>query len=183
MIMKGRAPLHLPGAGLLCLAVLAAASLPAWAASEQQPPAPPVPVVVQSEPPKPPSPATVPVPAVRVRQLRQAQPTSPPQPVPKVVTPRTVKFASVDVKRQANLPADGRQLLERFDADRTAIEREADQKVEALRAELVKTLENLQAEYTKAGKLDEALAVREYLRIGPPQTSRYYFIRYKDKGK
>ena len=180
MIMKGRAPLHLPGAGLLCLAVLAAASLPAWAASEQQPPAPPVPVVVQSEPPKPPSPAVVPVPAVRVREARQAQPP-PPQPVPKVVPLRTAKYVTVDVKRQANLPADGRQLLDRFEADRTAIEREADQKVEALRAELVKTLENLQAEYTKAGKLDEAVAIRDYLRTGPPETSRIHYVRYRGK--
>ena len=87
----------------------------------------------------------------------------------------------MDVKRQANLPADGRQLLDRFEADRTAIEREIDQRVEARRAELVKTLENLQAQYTKAGKLDEALAIREYLRTGPPRTRQHYFIKYSGK--
>ena len=131
-----------------------------------------------------PSPAVVPVP-VRASAPGPSGPTA--SPAAAGAQGRHTAHRGICVggrKRRANLPADGRQLLERFEADRTAIEREADQKVEALRAEFVKTLENLQAEYTKAGKLDEALAIREYLRIGPPQTSRYYFVKYsKDKEK
>ena len=184
MIMKGRAPLHLPGAGLLCVALLGAASLPAWAASGQQPPptpqAPAVPVV-QSEqsnpPPPPPKPATASVP---VKGVRQGTPPAPPPPPPKVVAPREHMLVSVRARTAESLPADGRQLVDQFDADRTAIEREADQKVEALRADIVKKLEGLQQEYAKAGKLDEAVAIRDFLRSGLPRTGRYT-IRYQGK--
>jgi len=36
--------------------------------------------------------------------------------------------------------------------------------VEARRAELVKALQAMQDQYTKAGKLDEAVAIRDYIR-------------------
>jgi hypothetical protein len=68
------------------------------------------------------------------------------------------------VDRIGSLPADGQELAKAFNADVEAIEREADQKIEARRDALVKALEALQDEHTKAGRLDEALAIRNYLR-------------------
>jgi len=74
--------------------------------------------------------------------------------------------AIVKWSRDTDLPADGQELLKKFDADREAIEQEADKKVEARRAEFVKALEALQDQYTKAGKLDEAVAIRDYIKAG-----------------
>lgn len=180
MIMKGRVPLQLRWGGLLCLALMAAATLPAWAASQQPPPPPPpVPVVVPAEPQNPPPPPPPPPPAPRARSVRQIPPPPRP-PTPRIVELPNTEALTVYVQR-ADLPADGRQLLEGFETDRAAIQKEADQKVAARRAELVKALEDLQAQYTKAGKLDDALAIREYLRTGLPRTGYRYVIRRDPK--
>lgn len=68
------------------------------------------------------------------------------------------------VPRSATLPAEGQQLLTQFDADSTQIQQEASRRIEDRRLSLIKQLEALQDQYTKAGKLDEAIAVRNYLR-------------------
>ena len=185
MIMKGRTSLRLPWVGLCCLGLVAAATLPAWATAPQQmpPPPPPAPVVTVSK--------QVPPPAVKVQKMA---------PPPKVVVskddvivryepaqkapqrPTAVKVApmprlyAVNVRKEA-LPADGQQLLEALDADLKAIQEEADQKTEARRASAVKALEALQEQYTKAGKLDEAVAIRDYLRAGGPG-SKFPYARY-----
>jgi hypothetical protein len=44
------------------------------------------------------------------------------------------------------------------------IQQDADKKVEARRAEYVKALQALQDQYAKAGKLDEAVAIRDYVK-------------------
>src|SRR5688572_27546701 len=67
MIMKGRSSLRLPWVGLCCLALVAAATLPAWASAPPQPPPAPVPVVIQEPAPPPPTPA-----------MRQVPPPPPP---------------------------------------------------------------------------------------------------------
>ena len=72
------------------------------------------------------------------------------------------------IVRAPNLPAEGTALVDGFAADREAIEREVAERIEARRLELVASLERLQDEYTKAGKLDEAVAVRDFLRAGLP---------------
>lgn len=66
------------------------------------------------------------------------------------------------------MPADGQELVKGFDAQREAIQKEVDQKIAANRAAVIKALEDLQDKYTKAGKLDEAVAIRDYLRAGGP---------------
>jgi hypothetical protein len=68
----------------------------------------------------------------------------------------------------SGLPAQGRQLLEGFEADRDAIQEEAEQKIAARREAVVQALQDLQDQLTKAGQLDEAVAVRDYLRAGGP---------------
>ncbi|MGE5834527.1 MAG: M56 family metallopeptidase [Acidobacteriota bacterium] len=174
MIMKGRAPLHLSRAGLLALALIAAATLPAWATgSSQQAPPPPAAPVVQPKP----SPQETPAPPLPPAVERQVKPELPPPPPPQPTRNRQVTIAGVPVQGrqsvvwivdESNLPADGRQLIEGFDNERKAIRAEADRKIDERREALVKALQNLQEQYTKAGKLDEAVAIRDYLRAGGP---------------
>jgi beta-lactamase regulating signal transducer with metallopeptidase domain len=188
MIMKGRSSLRLPWAGLCSLAIVGAASLPAWASASQQPPPPPPPapvVVTQKAPPSPPTPR------IQNEVVRKASPPPPPpravvgktftlhgtrQPVPPVVI-QSRKGEYTYTLHRKGLPEDGEKLLESFDTDSKAIQEEANRKMEERRASAVKALEALQEQYTKAGKLDEAVAIRDFLRSGGPgypyQTVRY----------
>jgi beta-lactamase regulating signal transducer with metallopeptidase domain len=184
MIMKGRTALRLPGAGVCCLAFVAAATLPAWASAPQQPPPLPArpPVATQL----PPSPPPTPAPAVKEIQQpprvveRQTPPVrkmpAPPPPVVIAIQPNAKYAVTV---RKNNLPAEGLKLVETMEADQKAIQDEAAQKVDARRAAAVKELEALQEQFTKAGKLDEAVAIRDYLRAGGPGANP--FFRYAIK--
>jgi hypothetical protein len=84
---------------------------------------------------------------------------------------------NLTVRVQPPLPDGGQQLLDGFTSDREAIQREADQKIQARREALVKAFEALQEEYTKAGKLDEAIAIRNYLRAGLPGVDGRTLVR------
>jgi beta-lactamase regulating signal transducer with metallopeptidase domain len=168
MIMKGRASLRMPIAALLTLLLTAAATLPAWATgSQQQAPPPParvrVPVAPRVEVLPAPRPAVqVPVAPVRVTPAPQQTP-------PRRVLDLTVSARTLIVRiDDSGLPAQGRQLLEGFEADRDAIQEEAEQKIAARREAVVQALQDLQDQLTKAGQLDEAVAVRDYLRAGGP---------------
>jgi len=77
----------------------------------------------------------------------------------------------------AKLPAEGQQLREKFDADREVIQQDADKKVEARRADYVKALQALQDQYAKAGKLDEAVAIRDYVKALEAGLDRRVLIR------
>jgi beta-lactamase regulating signal transducer with metallopeptidase domain len=189
MIMKGRAPLRLPFVGLFCLALVAAATLPAWATASQQappPPPPPAPAVRQVPPPPPPRPLAPAVrvdPATRARtavRVSRQNPPPPPQParVRTVAVPVLREQLRVRVTAQpANLTPEGQQLVEAFEKDRAAIQQEADKKVESRREAAVKALEALQDQYAKAGKLDEAVAIRDFLRAGGPGKNLTYVLR------
>jgi len=208
MIMQGRAPLRLSIAGLVAVAVMALATLPAWATGQQQTtPVPVSPAVVpqQSTPstvkPVTVQPTTAPAPAqtgtpivvkpvtapASMKSIQTVAPVTVVQqgtlkPVMVTTTPEAgwhtgdYWIASPQVKVQhpsmvhlnsgGDLPADGQELLKKFDADREAIQQEADKKVEARRADFVKALQALQDQYTKAGKLDEAVAIRDYIKAG-----------------
>jgi beta-lactamase regulating signal transducer with metallopeptidase domain len=178
MIMKGRAPLRLSKAGLLALALIAAATLPAWAtgSSQQTPPPPPPPPVAPSVKPKP-LPQETPAPPLPPVYQLQVKPEILPPPPPPPMRNRQATVAGrpvparppvVWIVDESNLPADSRQLVEGFDNERKAIRAEADRKIDERREALVKALQNLQEQYTKAGKLDEAVAIRDYLRSGGP---------------
>jgi hypothetical protein len=88
-----------------------------------------------------------------------------PTQAPKIVSvaPRTYRI-TLDVK----LPAEGQQIVQTYDADVTAIYKEIEAKVEVRRQATIKSLEALQDQLAKAGKLDEAVAIRDYLRSGGP---------------
>jgi hypothetical protein len=68
----------------------------------------------------------------------------------------------------SDLPSDGLQLVEAFDTDRQAILTETERRLAERREAVIKALTDLQEQYTKAGKLDEAVAIRDYLRAGGP---------------
>ena len=209
MIMKGRAPLRLPWAGLFAIALMAATTLPAWATGGQQPPqapqaprsvAPQQPAPAQAATPKPPAPSpaarattpSTPVPAQAAkpstpspasRVTTAIAPASPqtPRPSPaqdvKVAVPRPVKISGAMAQGRftlfhdgSQLPEDGQKLLKTFDSDRDAIQQEADRKVEARKEALMKELQALQDQYAKSGKLDEAVAIRDYIRGGGPNS-------------
>jgi len=174
MIMQGRASLRLTRIGLLGLALAGAATMPGWAAASQDPPtpqtAPPAPAVVQT--PRPAVPVLRRTTPATTRQVRPPAQSPKPVLVP-VQVPPTSRQLHVYVEPVGNLPADGQELVKAFESDRDAIQREVEEKIAARREALVKSLEALQDQYTKAGKLDEALAVRDYLRAMADGRMRY----------
>ena len=75
-----------------------------------------------------------------------------------------------------SLPADGQELLRGFDSDVNAIQKDADAKIAARQDALVRALQDLQEKYTKAGKLDEAIAIRDAIRaLQAGRTSLVYY--------
>jgi hypothetical protein len=181
MIMQGRAPLRLTRVGLLSLAFAAALVLPGWAAPQSAPPPPPPPAApervqtAQTPPPPPPAPATAPR-----RATRQDPPPPPPPPPP----PHGLRVAKktpdgksywVTIGPQT-LPADGQDLVKAFHADLDAIQSEAEQKSNARRDQLIKALQALQEEHTKAGRLDQAVAIRDYLQYGQPHLLGWNYL-------
>jgi beta-lactamase regulating signal transducer with metallopeptidase domain len=176
MIMKGRAPLRLPWAGLCALGLMASATLPAWATSPQQQTPPPAaaPVVVVAPP-------QVKVPPAQVKREKPVlvEIKAKPVKVRQSADLEIVKAAKSRLLRVklAELPADGQQLLDRYSADLDAIQEEAARKIEARREALLKSLQDLQEQYTKAGKLDEAVAIRDYIKAGLPGTDNVRVIK------
>ena len=223
MIMKGRVPLRLPLAGVFTIALVAAATLPAWATGQQAAPQA-VPAVVQAVPANPTVPLPGPqgpVPMVPVIQsvpaapMPAVKPSTSPQPalvpvlMPTQVAPQAktpppaaqsktaqppsrAKQATAPEWVQAqkawyfrndeSLPAEGKQLVTTYDADVAAIYKEIEAKVEARRQAAIKSLEALQEQFTKAGKLDEAVAIRDYLRAGGPQGHGTFTYSFFKKG-
>ncbi len=183
MIMKGRAALKLPASGLVTLALLAAATLPTWATGAQTQ-APSTWTIAVTAPP-PPASSSQPtslsktdsrlvVREITVANDPQAQAAPPPPPPPPPRKP--VEFEKSISKGERvyrltklkPLPTEGEQLLQAFERDVEEIRREVERKSEARREALVKELEALQDKYSKAGQLDEAVAIRDYLRSGQP---------------
>ena len=214
MIMKGRAPLRLPLAGALTIALAAAATLPAWATGQQSPPpaapatpaqtlpavrpqAPPSVVRPAQDSPRRARTAVPPTVAIAVPdQTRPAPPPPPPAPAvspqdkrvvrtqnapPKVISVEPAKDVKYVVRLTTKLPAEGQQLVETYDADVALIYKEIEGKVDARRLAVIKALESLQDQFTKQGKLDEAVAIRDYLKAGGPPASASLF-RFVNKG-
>lgn len=177
MIMKGRTSLRLPVAGLCTLALIAAATLPAWATSPQAPPQPPLPPVVAVPQAPPPAPASrpqdpPPPPPVLRQGLRQAAPVNVQVKTPTPAAQRTLRVAVKPPARPAvlMLPNEGRVLVVAFDKEREAILATALQQITQRHDATIKALEALQDQFARDGKLDEAIAIRDYLRAGGPRT-------------
>jgi beta-lactamase regulating signal transducer with metallopeptidase domain len=158
MIMKGQSPLRLSATGVLAIALLAGATLPTWASGSQTS-ARPVIAAISPLPPAPSVSVTMAPVDIGVGEPSPRQTTPPPPPPP----PQPSKRMVWKVKG-APLPADGEQLVNAFNDDMDRLRRELAEKTAARRNALVESLQALQDKYTKAGQLDEALQVREYLR-------------------
>jgi hypothetical protein len=104
-------------------------------------------------------------------------PPKPPTPSPVRVLAVPSRKLTVYVSDRTKLPAEGQTLLDAFEKDREAIQLEAEKRVEARREGAVKALEALQDQLAKAGKLDEAVAIRDYLRAGGPGSNVRYAIK------
>ena len=217
MIMKGRAPLRLPWAGLIALAIVAVATLPAWATGngDDQQPAPaaqvaqkptptptpaPAPATTQVKPQPEPKPATAVAPTRHVtptptatthvavpveRHVQVTRTPGPPRPVEVTPWPQGQVPVWTDPQHRPTftfftnptaLTEEGQKLVESFTSAREAIQKEADAKVESERQAVIKRLQALQDEYAKAGKLDEAVAIRDYLKAGGPSDQKYTWV-------
>ncbi len=75
-----------------------------------------------------------------------------------VPTPGTVTPAA------SQLPSDALGLLNRYERDKAAIQHEAGQKIRERRQKLIEELKPLQDKYTREGKLDQAVAIRDLIR-------------------
>jgi hypothetical protein len=64
----------------------------------------------------------------------------------------------------AQLPDDALQLVEHFQAESATIQQQAEQKLRHVRREVVAELKPLMTNYAREVKLDEAVAVRDYIR-------------------
>jgi hypothetical protein len=62
------------------------------------------------------------------------------------------------------LPGDAKELLADYESDLVAIQKRAEEEKRTRRAALAADLEDLQAKYTKAGDLDQAVAIRDVVR-------------------
>ena len=62
------------------------------------------------------------------------------------------------------LPADAADLLAAFEEDAEALRFEAERKIQKEKLALIKQLQALQDKYTRAAKLDEAVAIRDRIR-------------------
>jgi hypothetical protein len=63
-----------------------------------------------------------------------------------------------------DLPADAKEEIDQFRREAARIGADAEAKIAAKKADLVKRLRALQTKYTKEGKLDEAVAIRDRVR-------------------
>jgi beta-lactamase regulating signal transducer with metallopeptidase domain len=181
MIMKGRTSLRLTSVGICSLVVVAAAALPTWAASpqESQPPAA-APVMVppaSAASPAQPVPQAVAAPRSRPMSVPPTVMQAPTRRPPAAQRPTAAPseppvFAGTYLGRgranTANLPEAARALAEAFEKDQQAYQEEMMRNTAARRQRFNAEMQGLQDELTKAGKLDEAVAVRDYLRAGTP---------------
>jgi hypothetical protein len=66
---------------------------------------------------------------------------------------------------QAQLPGEARKLVEQFESQSAEIQNAADRNIHKLRRQLIRALKPMQDEYTREAKLDEAVAVRDCIRM------------------
>jgi hypothetical protein len=119
-----------------------------------QQPKPVVPVTVVA----PPAVEAVPVPVV------VTEPAGTPQDRRVVLTPAESPQFVYFHQAKDQLPDDAMKLVQKFEQQQADARKEMEARLGAQRDELVKQLQALQDSYTKAGKLDEAVAIRDRIR-------------------
>lgn len=164
MIMRGRVPFRLSRLGYVSIALVTIAALPAVA---QQSAAPPDQRVVPTE--------VRPDPAVHQRlqqlglevapeQARTAERRPAQTHDEELVALGLRQRVAVDRRQAAALPEDAKKLIDQFGTDEDKILKDADAAIAEKRDQTIKQLQALQDAQTKAGHLDEALAIRSSIR-------------------
>jgi len=87
-------------------------------------------------------------------------------PMPAIMEEPLGRFpvAPVAVAPAPQLPDDAEQLIDKFEAESTAIHKVANRKIAELRRKAIADLKPLQDNLTREKKLDEAVAIRDYVR-------------------
>jgi hypothetical protein len=85
-------------------------------------------------------------------------------------------LASQTTARGDELPSDAATRLKEFEAEAEAIRKKADAEIQALRDKLLADLRAMLGAYTRAGKLDEAVAIRERIRQLQAVTDKYLIL-------
>jgi beta-lactamase regulating signal transducer with metallopeptidase domain len=157
MIMQDRVPVRLSRVAAVSLMLAAAATLPVWAArmapdaGQQAKPIVPVTVVAPAVGQTAPAPVVVTEPAVAQDGWMVTRP------VEHWLGGRLELVAD-------QLPEDARKLVQTFEQQQAEARKEMEARLATQRDALVKQLQALQDSYTKAGKLDEAVAIRDRIR-------------------
>jgi beta-lactamase regulating signal transducer with metallopeptidase domain len=193
MIMNGRASLRLPSAGLLALALLAAATLPAWATGTADDSPQPTQAAQTLAPEKTQAEQTKPKPVLKseskvkpvIKQNKTATYTLSLKPQDQWHAKWIQKGGEFErywfhVKPEA-LTDEGQKLVSDYSSDLEAIQKEMQAKLAARREAVIQSLQALQDQYTKAGKLDEAVAIRDYLKAGGPARSGDFSVFFREK--
>jgi hypothetical protein len=71
---------------------------------------------------------------------------------------------SDDAKGLSTLPSDAAKRIKKFEGEAEVIQKKAEADIKARKDELIEDLKALQETYNKAGKLDEAAAIRDRIR-------------------
>jgi hypothetical protein len=89
-------------------------------------------------------------------------------PGPRIVVEQTAApGASMNIADpiRSQLPRETLALVERFETHSSEIQRVANSKIGTLRRQLIETLQPMQDAYTRQAKLDEAVAIRDCIRV------------------
>jgi hypothetical protein len=82
----------------------------------------------------------------------------------RLLTCGVVALALALPARTADVPADARGLIDDFDKETKALKEKADREIKDKRDKLIERLKQLQDTYTRAGKLEEAVAIRDKIK-------------------
>lgn len=86
------------------------------------------------------------------------------------MTRSNVAIDDISLQGASALPGDVLDQIRAFEADAREIQQKADAKIKARRQQLIRDLQVLQDTYTKAGKLDEAVGIRDRIQQLKAQT-------------
>lgn len=86
------------------------------------------------------------------------------------MTRSNLAIDDISLQGASSLPSDVLDRIREFEADAREIQQKADAKIKARRQQLIRELQVLQDTYTKAGKLDEAVGIRDRIQQLKAQT-------------
>jgi len=143
VIMRDRVPLRLPRFGLVCLLFLAAAAVPTLAQQQNRI------LPVRVEPSTAGTARAVPGTGVAFVPV-----------IPRPDQSTTTREAPATAARESDLA----KVTETFAQNQAAAVRDAEARIARYRQETIQQLQAMQDAHTRAGRLDEAIAVRDYIR-------------------